>query len=150
MSNLRRERQLAELSGDRTSGASELFTATVDLLRDGLRDREPVQRLARAVCAAPPTMANVWNAALQALAAEQDPARFDRFVQRTERGRRAAVRVGIEHLADHRRNPLRVVTVSFSRTVLDLLVALAGQRDVHVTCTESRPALEGHRLATAL
>ena len=42
-----------------------------------------------------------------------------------------------------RSGPLRLVTISFSRTVVTVLEAVAATRQLRVSCSESRPALEG-------
>jgi translation initiation factor 2B subunit (eIF-2B alpha/beta/delta family) len=46
--------------------------------------------------------------------------------------------------------PLRLVTISFSRTVVMALERIAATRELRVSCSESRPALEGRRLASRL
>ena len=47
-------------------------------------------------------------------------------------------------------SPLRVVTISLSRSVITVIDAIRQARTVRVSCSESRPALEGRRLASRL
>ena len=144
------ERRIARLAADRESGASEVLEEAIALLRAALDAGQPIRRVARAVCRAQPSMAPVWNAALEALAPDDPAGRLDAFARRVARGAAAVVRVGTDFLADEVDRPLRVVTLSYSRTVLTLLVAVAQRRGVRVACGEGRPALEGRRLATQL
>ncbi|MGH6912594.1 MAG: hypothetical protein ACREH3_02680, partial [Geminicoccales bacterium] len=46
--------------------------------------------------------------------------------------------------------PLRIVTISYSRSVRRVLEHLARDRPVHVACSEGRPMLEGRRMAGRL
>ena len=92
-------------------------------------------------------MASVWNAALEVLA-PGGAERLETFAQRVTRGADAAVRVGSTCFLDEVERPLRVVTLSFSRSVASLLEAVAARRDVRVSCSESRPALKGRRLVS--
>lgn len=139
-----------QLAADRESGASELVAQVIAILRDALAAGRPIRPVARAVCRAQPSMAPVWNAALEALAADDPAGRLDAFARRVTRAASAVVRVGVEFLTDEVHRPLRVVTVSYSRTVATLLAAVAARRAVRVACSEGRPALEGRRLAAQL
>ena len=144
-------RRIAALASDRASGASEILDEVVAILHEALRSGVPLAPVARALCRAQPAMAPVWNAALEALAPDGDGrARLDRFAQRVARASTAVVRVGATFLLDEDDGPLRVVTVSFSRSVALLLEAVAARREVQVFCGEGRPALEGRRLASRL
>ena len=92
-------------------------------------------------------MGPVWNAALEAVAAEQDPPRFERFTRRLARSPAALARFAVECFSDDAGKPLRLVTISSSRAVLTVIDAVRQMRPVHLGCSESRPALEGRRLA---
>jgi translation initiation factor eIF-2B subunit delta len=143
--------RIARVASDRESGASEVCEEAIRILRDALRAGAPIKPIARALCRAQPSMAPVWNAALEALASAHGPERFERFAERVARAPRALARFGAACFADepsHR--PLRLVTLSFSRSVLTVFEALARTRTVRVACSESRPALEGRRLASRL
>jgi translation initiation factor 2B subunit (eIF-2B alpha/beta/delta family) len=96
-------------------------------------------------------MAPVWNAALEALAAREAPERFERFIQRLARAPRAMTRFASTlFAADEPGTPLALVTISFSRSVLQVMAEVAKARPLTVACGEGRPALEGRRLAAAL
>lgn len=142
--------RIALLASDRESGASEILEEVIAILRDAVSSGLPLLPVARAVCRAQPSMAPVWNAALEVLAPDNAAERIEAFAQRAARGSSAAVRVGTEFFLDEPERPLRVVTLSFSRTVAMLLEAIAERREVRVSCSESRPALEGRRLASRL
>jgi translation initiation factor 2B subunit (eIF-2B alpha/beta/delta family) len=144
------ERRIAQLASDRESGASEILQEAIAILRAALASGQPMRPVARAVCRAQPSMAPVWNAALEALAPGDTAGRLDAFALRVRRAAAAVVRVGVSFLADEGDRPLRVVTLSYSGTVLALLAAVALRRAVHVACGEGRPALEGRRLAERL
>lgn len=162
------ERRIALLASDRESGASEILDEAIDILRGTLAHGADVVDVARALCRAQPSLASIWNAAMTAVAAVDDPARFDQFVQRVSRAPDALVRFAreafdvdlppeggshtVEDVASgfSRKGPLRLVTVSFSRSVETVLRALAAARPVRVACAEGRPALEGRRLAVRL
>jgi translation initiation factor 2B subunit (eIF-2B alpha/beta/delta family) len=103
----------------------------------------------------------VWNASLEALASGRSPDRFERFAQRVARSAHALRRFALECFAVDAASvskedlesdvpQLRLVTLSFSSSVVTVIEALAAQRQVAVSCSESRPALEGRRLAAAL
>jgi len=97
-------------------------------------------------------MAPIWTAGAQAIAAERDLHRFERFAQQIARAPRALARYGLTLLLpDHSAStPLRVVTISFSRSVFHVLDALRVRCALHVSCAEGRPALEGRRLAETM
>jgi translation initiation factor 2B subunit (eIF-2B alpha/beta/delta family) len=147
------ERDIAAITNDRESGASEILRRTIDVLRR-VSNRSPRERLAaaRAVCRAQPGMAPVWNAAIAAIAAEGEPARFERFTQRVERGPAALARFAVEALlAGHDTSqPLSLVTLSRSASVERVIRELATRTAVNVACAEGRPALEGRGLAASL
>ncbi|HEY6360762.1 MAG TPA: hypothetical protein VIX63_06635, partial [Vicinamibacterales bacterium] len=143
--------RIALLASDHESGASEILDEVVRVLRDALRAGAPIKPVARALCRAQPSMAPVWNSALEALASAHAPERFERFVERVARAPAALARFGTDCFSDDTPHaPLRLVTLSFSRSVLVVVDALARARTVRVACSEGRPALEGRRLASHL
>ena len=145
------ERQIALLASNRESGASEILDAVIRLLRDALHAGTPIHPVARALCRAQPGMAPVWNAALEALASAGAPPRFERFAERVARAPAALRRFAAGCFPDDGgRAPLRLVTLSFSRSVLIVIETLAPTHTLHVACSESRPALEGRQLASRL
>jgi translation initiation factor eIF-2B subunit delta len=143
--------RIVAIAEDRESGASALLGRAIGVLADGLTAGVPIRPIARELCRAQPSMASMWNAALEAIAAEHSPARFDRFASRIARAAAAMSRFGAEHLAapDESR-PLRVVTISHSGSVAAVLEAVHHRRPLQVSCSEGRPALEGRRMATHL
>jgi translation initiation factor 2B subunit (eIF-2B alpha/beta/delta family) len=145
------ERRIALLAANRESGASEILDTAIRLLRDTRHAGAPIQPVARALCRAQPGMASVWNAALEALASADVPQRFERFAERVARAPAALRRFAAGCFPDDGgRAPLRLVTLSFSRSVLIVIESLASTRTLHVACSESRPALEGRQLASRL
>ena len=136
------------LARDRESGASEILQEALAILRDAAADPSDVADVAHALCLAQPSMGSMWNAARAALAGRESLTRFCARVARAPAAVHRFARELFNTVPLDR--PLRVVTISYSRTVLDVLVAVAGTRAVHVTCSEGRPALEGRTLATRL
>ncbi len=111
--------RIALLASDHESGASEILDEVIRLLRDVLSAGVPIKPVARALCRAQPSMAPVWNAALEALASAQSPERFERFAHRVARAPEALARFAVDCFSnDAPRAPLRLVTLSFSRSVL--------------------------------
>jgi translation initiation factor 2B subunit (eIF-2B alpha/beta/delta family) len=155
------KRRIALLASDRESGASEILEEALAIRRDALAAPADLITIARALCRAQPTMAPIWNATLAALGARDDPERFSRFSQRIVRAPEALARFALEcfngaehpNVAGNGRGsaaPLRLVTISFSRSVARVLEVVGRARPLRVACSESRPALEGRRLATHL
>jgi translation initiation factor 2B subunit (eIF-2B alpha/beta/delta family) len=146
--------RIERLAADRESGASEILDEAIAILREALASRTDVTPIARALCFAQPSMAPIWNAALTAIASPDDVERFEVFAQRVARAPAALARFAVALFADIESRslgkPLRIVTISFSRSVLRVLEALHQQGPVQVACAESRPALEGRRLAVRL
>jgi translation initiation factor 2B subunit (eIF-2B alpha/beta/delta family) len=140
-----------QIASDRLSGASEILEQANALLAATLAANGPVRALARAICDAQPSMASLWNAALHAVAATHNPSVFEMFMARTARSDRSVVRFSLECFDGGRAGaPLRLATLSFSRTVATVITAFSESREVRVACAEGRPALEGRRLAAAL
>jgi translation initiation factor 2B subunit (eIF-2B alpha/beta/delta family) len=96
-------------------------------------------------------MAPIWNAAMAALASRNSPERFERFASQVSRSSDALARVALDYFrTGATAQSLRLVTLSFSRSVLRVVGALTAWKPVIVACSEGRPALEGRRLASAL
>jgi len=142
------EARIAAVANDRESGASEILVEVIAILRDALEGSEPIRPVARALCRAQPSMASVWNAALEAVVPDDGATRLEQFAMRVQRAREAIARFSAEALPEA--PLLRVVTISFSGSVAQLLEALQATRKIRVACSESRPALEGRRLASRL
>ncbi len=146
------EKRIEEIALDRESGASELLAAAIGVLRDALSARADVRSVADAIRRAQPSMAPLWNAARAAVAAIDEPMRFERFAHRVERAPGALARFAVDVLETGVSSgaTLGIVTLSSSGTVLHVIEALAARRTLRVACAEGRPALEGRRLATRL
>ena len=142
---------IERLAADTVSGASELVPLAIQALRGASRlDQAGVAEVARAVGEAQPSMASVWHAALAALRDNRQPGALDEFERRWRRAGAALARTAADHLTCGTGGSLRVVTWSFSGSVLACLRAVGGRVALTVSCAEGRPALEGRRLAAAL
>jgi translation initiation factor 2B subunit (eIF-2B alpha/beta/delta family) len=144
------DRGISAIAADRQSGASEILDAVIRLLRKARDGDVEVPPIARALCRAQPSMAPVWTAAIEAVADELEPGRFDRFAHRVARAPKSLARFATEFFKDEESDPLQVVTISLSRSVTTVLDAIRRQRPLRVACSESRPALEGRVLAARL
>lgn len=139
------------IAANRVSGAAGLLDEAIAILRTALARDVAISPLARAVCRAQPSMAPLWNASVEALASRQDRERFERFASRVARSSSALARFARDHFpAAGRSTPLHLVTLSASRSVQTALTTIREQQPLRVSCSESRPALEGRRLATSL
>ncbi len=141
------------MAADRVSGASDLLARAIEILREALAVKSDVLPVARALVRAQPSMAPVWNAAIAALAAQDDPRRFDTFAERVAAAPRALTRAALALFDDAirpRGAALHIVTLSYSGSVLGVLEALVASRPVAVSCGEGRPAMEGRALAARL
>ena len=143
-------RRIALVASDRESGASEILDDALAILTDARAGAGPLVPVARALCRAQPSMAPVWNAALEALADRDEPGRFERFRQRVARAPDALGRFAVDCLSTGESGPLRLVTISLSRSVVTAIDAVRQTRPVRVSCSEARPALEGRRLAARI
>jgi translation initiation factor 2B subunit (eIF-2B alpha/beta/delta family) len=141
------------IAADHQSGATTLATEAIQILRAAARlDRAALVEIVRALCAAQPTMANIWNAASVALQDEAQT-RLEIFAERLRHAPRALGRFASDLLlrdVDRSSDPLRIVTYSSSSSVLACLAAAAAQRPLVVACAEGRPLFEGRRMAAAL
>jgi translation initiation factor 2B subunit (eIF-2B alpha/beta/delta family) len=142
------QKRIEQLASDRASGASEILAEALAILREALLDPGDLADVSRALPLAQPSMGSMWNAAQAALAG---PDAFAVFSQRVARAPVAVARFAVELFATAATDrPLRLVTISYSRTVLNVLVTLARVRAVRMACSEGRPALEGRTIATGL
>jgi translation initiation factor 2B subunit (eIF-2B alpha/beta/delta family) len=142
--------RIARLAVDTQSGASRLAAQAVEILQDVWLRGGNVPAAAAAVVRAQPSMASVWNAAIEAVASAIEPGRLERFAARLDRSGTALARFAAGCFDEEPSTPLRVVTISSSRAVELVCGALDQRRGVSVACTESRPGLEGRTLATRL
>ena len=142
-------RRIDAVGADRESGASDILRETLALLGQALAQQIPAVAVGRRLCRAQPSMAPVWNAAIEAVAAEHQPGRFERFARRAARAPQALARFGTGVLGDGS-GPVHLVTLSRSGSVRVVVDALRQQRPIRVSCSESRPAFEGRRLAASL
>jgi translation initiation factor 2B subunit (eIF-2B alpha/beta/delta family) len=141
--------RIEALRGNNTSGASELLADVISILSAARAARADLPRVAEAVCTAQPTMAPVWNAARAALSPVPDA--FDHFIQRVRRAPAALARYTAAHFReDDSGRAVRIVTLSYSSSVVVAINAIRATRVLHVSCSESRPAQEGRRLAADL
>lgn len=145
------DQRIAALSSNRESGASAILDEVLAILGTA-RERGILTRpLARSLTGAQPSMAPVWNAALAAIASDRHPERFDRFVRQVAHASDALRRFALECWSlEPPRSALHLVTISMSRAVLTVVDAARTRGEVRVSCSESRPALEGRRLASHL
>jgi translation initiation factor 2B subunit (eIF-2B alpha/beta/delta family) len=141
--------RLAALAENTTAGAAELLAEALDLLRAARAGHADVREVANTICGAHPTMAPLWNAAMAALSDDQE--QLNRFAERVRRAPAALARYAAAHFTDDdRQRALHVVTISYSSSVVVALDAIRATRAIHVSCSESRPALEGRRLVERL
>jgi translation initiation factor 2B subunit (eIF-2B alpha/beta/delta family) len=142
-------RRIDALAADRTTGASGIVAKALDILTAAKASDIDLPEVTEALCLAQPTMASVWNAATAALS--HDPTRLTQFAERVRRAPDAIARFAASHFTeDVSQGPLHVVSISCSGSVVVALKAIRATRTVRVSCSESRPALEGRRLAAEL
>ena len=152
-------RRIETLAGDRISGASQLTREAVAILFAARAAHADMARIASDICNAQPTMAPIWNATAAALS--EDPERLTQFAERLRRAPAALARFVVAHFSTALDQPgaptlhrtegtLRVVTLSYSSSVVVAIRAIHAGRPLQVACSESRPALEGRRLAADL
>lgn len=144
------QQRIALLASDRESGASEILDEVLSVFRDAVAAGVALVPVARGVCRAQPSMASVWNAALEVVASDRPAERLEAFAARVARAPDALAAVAAGYFQADGSGPLRLVTISFSRTVVTVLERIARSRQLRVSCSESRPALEGRRLAARL
>ena len=142
--------ELASIRADRTSGASELARRCLPILQVAL-GAGTVRDIAVELCKAQPSMAPIWNAAVQAVLSAGEPGRCERFSQQVRRAPASLARFAAEAIAPGGwTEPLRLVTISHSGTVRTVLDTLQARGRLRVACSEGRPGLEGRSLASRL
>lgn len=155
-------RRIEALGADRISGASELLAEALAILFAARSRRADMWSVAQMICRAQPTMAPMWNAVAAALS--EDPDRLSHFAERVRRAPAALARYARGLFSEDvgtlptdgppegapAERALHLVTLSFSASVVTAILAIRERRPVRISCGESRPALEGRRLATAL
>jgi translation initiation factor 2B subunit (eIF-2B alpha/beta/delta family) len=134
---------------DHSSGAAEIAGQALAILERSFPLRRVVQA-AQALCRAQPSMAPVWNAAIHAVAADGNAEAFAAYADRVRRAAAALTRFASGLFADSGRQPLHILTLSASGSVVRVIETLSQTRRVTVSCSESRPALEGRQLTTRL
>ena len=141
------KKRIEQIAGDRESGASEILVSAIAILRDALTGREDVGEVVHLLRLAQPSMAPMWSAGEAAMTGN-----LERFAKRVEHAPRAIRRFAIDLLETGLPpgSPLRIVTLSYSGTVAQVIEGLVRRRPVQVACSEGRPALEGRRLASRL
>lgn len=143
--------RIARVAADRTSGASELLVEVGDALTQALGNGLDLKSTARDLVRGQPSMAPVWNLVGQALASVDNPSTFAHYLVQLARAPHTLARYAAGLLLiGAGSDALRVVTISYSGTVLLTLRDLAGHRLVHVSCADGQPALEGRRMAQRL
>jgi translation initiation factor 2B subunit (eIF-2B alpha/beta/delta family) len=141
------------IAGDRDAGASELVARLLPLLDEAIRaGRDTTVHLARIVCGGQPAMAPLWHACAAALADADQPGTFARVRAEMERAPRALVRAAADALSDLLRDEASpaILTLSYSGSVAAALREVQKRQALRLICAESRPRLEGRRLAAEL
>lgn len=144
------QERIARVAADRMSGATALVLEAVAVLREAVRGMD-VEHAAAALIRAQPAMAGIRTAAALALGPEPDDA-LARLDLRLRQAAAATTRLAVPFL-QLRRAPAReltIVTCSRSSLVEAILLQLGQRERTRVCCAESRPGLEGERLASAL
>lgn len=143
----------AAIAGERDAGASEILRQLLSILDEAVRagGSAPLG-VARIVLAAQPAMAPLWHACASAVADATSPGTFARTRAEMERAPRALIRaasLALRELLTGDRAP-RLLTLSYSHSVAQVLREVAASTTLRVVCGEGRPRFEGRRLATAL
>lgn len=146
---------VAAVGADVTSGATAIVLRAAETLRRAATEVPgEVEAVAEAFVAAQPSMAGLHT--LAALArTNPDPGTFARFSAQLRRAPAAIARLAVPILRLRATPltavaPLRLVTCSRSSCVEAVLLALAAELPLEVSCAESRPRREGVGLAEAL
>lgn len=142
-----------QIASDRDAGASEILAAVLPVLDETVKAGPDLARpVVSAILESQPGMASLWNACAAVAADLQTSGIFDRTRAEMARAPAALRRTSAIALADlclGVRQP-RFLTLSYSSAVRQALSDLAQVRSIEVVCAESRPRLEGRRLARKL
>ena len=142
---------IVQLAADRTSGATALVLQAIAILQSLAPDRAALERGARDLCRAQPSMAGMYTAGALSLSASDPASALAALAARVARASATIARLAAPLIALRQRpHALRIVTSSRSAAVESTLLTLAASEDVHVSCGESRPAREGIGLAARL
>jgi len=156
------KRSLADVSekvrNDTMSGASEILVSVLNDLRDQVAgadrlDREDLKMFALSLHRSKPVMAPIFNLSNSILCLIEDSPRekipstvllslFTRILREEE-----SSNPSIAELANRQIEASRIITMSYSSTVLSALKAMGKDRKLSVTVAESRPGGEGRRTA---
>ena len=150
------ERRIAEIAEDRSSGAAELAIRALQVLisrAEAGDGPEQLLRLCDMVARAKPCMAPLlYVAHVAATGLERDPTGLAELLQEELEALALApqrIAMTLEGFVPSR-GTTTVLTYSYSSTVLEVLLRLGQRRRLRVVCSESRPGMEGRRLAERL
>jgi translation initiation factor 2B subunit (eIF-2B alpha/beta/delta family) len=145
--------RMDEIARDRDAGASELLARLLPLLAEAVNHGEAeTLAVARVICHGQPAMASLWNACAAAVMEHAIPGRFARVRAEMERAPTALTRAATVAMLDALQGTEspRLLTLSYSGSVVRVLAAVAAQKPIEVICGEGRPRFEGRRMAEAL
>lgn len=159
-------RMISEIGDDLTSGAAELALRAINIFRsvlaDGTSDQaaahEQLTVTARKLIKSQPAMAPLFNLGNQVLFAAEQAKNMDELkllVERTLTEFESRLCDSVSLIADTTYDLIPpgalVFAYSFSSTVVSsLLNARSQKKFFRVVCTESRPSLEGRKMANML
>jgi translation initiation factor eIF-2B subunit delta len=137
---------IEEIAQDRQAGASEIVRRAAQIF-SLLDESDDLLDVCRALIGAQPAMASLANLASAVAQSRRAEEAARRFIEKTER----AIRDASLHAAGLIKDNSTVLTHSRSSTVVRAFrAALRDGRAFRVIATESRPLLEGRRLASEL
>jgi translation initiation factor 2B subunit (eIF-2B alpha/beta/delta family) len=142
-----------EIASNRDAGASELLARLLPLLAEAVSHGEAeTLAVARVICHGQPAMASLWNACAAALMEHTVPGRFARVRAEMERAPAALTRAASVAMLDALQGTEspRLLTLSYSRSVVSVLAAVGARKRIEVICGEGRPRYEGRRMAEAV
>ncbi|OYT60760.1 hypothetical protein B6U81_04430 [Thermoplasmatales archaeon ex4484_30] len=133
-------KEIDELKEDKKSGAQEIVEKAGKIILQYFEegDGDEVERICLDLIKAHPSMAPLWN--LTNIALCYDASEVKKFLKDNEK---KIIALGKEVLKD----ASIFITHSRSSTVVKLLQEIGKEREIEVTCTESRPMCEGKLLA---
>jgi hypothetical protein len=134
--------EVRSVARDRQSGAAQLARRAATAL-EILPPGEILEALA-VLLAGHPSMAPLWRLGTCVLEAEEHPAAARRFVAALDRETEAAADAAVAALGS------RVLTFSYTATVIEALARCGAERGISVACSLSEPEGEGARTADAL
>ena len=141
------------IAHDRDRGAAELAQDLLPRLEEALsQGPDATLGVARVVCQGQPAMAPLWHACAAAVWEHEHPGTFARVRAEIARAPAALARAASLSLRDLLQGSAspRILTLSFSSSVLQALRPVSTEVPLRVVCGEGRPRFEGRRLAAAL